>query len=522
MKSEYVVKKGDSLFSIDPQNWHQIYECNRDAIGNDPRLIRPGQQLDLHPCLAAPSQSIEAYASIAGLEIEGEKCERAKNGFRCGDAFVRLQDNNNLIYRPDKSLCHWTISSGLPASEIRTAVLDMAQELVDGMTDDFFRDEGLVDVSKAMADIGLLDEAQKTAYMIEDNIYRDSTLEYSAVAAADALSFNKAQETAYLIENNRRRNSIFKEIAIRMANAGFFDEAEGTIYIIEDNYDHFRGDILKGVAIAKANAGLFDEALDIANNMNELYRNRAEILTAIAVAKGGDEVFFKEAQYVAYMIENRYCRAMALSDIAVAKGGDDRLFEEAVEAASVGWRGDRDPALQYVANAMADTGFFDEAVRTSREIEGDWWRGNSRHHIGVAMAGAGLFDDALKMSHWNSEENVILVDIAMVMADAGLVDEAIKTVGMMKHSFHEEEKLALVMARAGLFDEAIETASWILPGWGRAEVLAAIAVAKGGDVGLFNEAIKEANMLDESSRVDTLSTIAVAMHQSEVTAPCPI
>ena len=48
----YTVQPGDSLFSIaqhfygDGNQWHQIYDyCNRQVVGQDPNLIRPGEVL---------------------------------------------------------------------------------------------------------------------------------------------------------------------------------------------------------------------------------------------------------------------------------------------------------------------------------------------------------------------------------------------------------------------------------------------------------------------------------------------
>jgi nucleoid-associated protein YgaU len=48
----YTVRKGDSLSKIakreygDAQQWHRIYEANRDIIDN-PDLIQPGQVLQI-------------------------------------------------------------------------------------------------------------------------------------------------------------------------------------------------------------------------------------------------------------------------------------------------------------------------------------------------------------------------------------------------------------------------------------------------------------------------------------------
>ena len=45
----YTVRKGDTLSAIAQRlglsSWHALYEANRDLIGPDPDLIRPGQVL---------------------------------------------------------------------------------------------------------------------------------------------------------------------------------------------------------------------------------------------------------------------------------------------------------------------------------------------------------------------------------------------------------------------------------------------------------------------------------------------
>jgi len=52
--STYNVQPGDSLFSIaqraygDGNQWHKIYDANKQVIGNDPNLIRPGEILHIH------------------------------------------------------------------------------------------------------------------------------------------------------------------------------------------------------------------------------------------------------------------------------------------------------------------------------------------------------------------------------------------------------------------------------------------------------------------------------------------
>ena len=51
----YTVQPGDTLSAIAlraygnaaEHYWHKIYKANKDVIGDDPNLIRPGQELDI-------------------------------------------------------------------------------------------------------------------------------------------------------------------------------------------------------------------------------------------------------------------------------------------------------------------------------------------------------------------------------------------------------------------------------------------------------------------------------------------
>jgi nucleoid-associated protein YgaU len=53
VKQIYVVKSGDSLSKIakelmgDAKRWPEIYELNKELIGDDPNLIHPGQELKI-------------------------------------------------------------------------------------------------------------------------------------------------------------------------------------------------------------------------------------------------------------------------------------------------------------------------------------------------------------------------------------------------------------------------------------------------------------------------------------------
>ncbi|WP_242920958.1 LysM peptidoglycan-binding domain-containing protein [Pontibacter liquoris] len=49
----YTVQSGDSLSKIakklygDANSWHKLYDANKQTIGDNPDLIRPGQRLDV-------------------------------------------------------------------------------------------------------------------------------------------------------------------------------------------------------------------------------------------------------------------------------------------------------------------------------------------------------------------------------------------------------------------------------------------------------------------------------------------
>jgi LysM repeat protein len=58
--SKYTVQPGDSLFSIAQQAYgdgnlsQKIYDANKQVIGNDPNLIRPGEVLFIPPVTPPP------------------------------------------------------------------------------------------------------------------------------------------------------------------------------------------------------------------------------------------------------------------------------------------------------------------------------------------------------------------------------------------------------------------------------------------------------------------------------------
>ena len=61
MADTYTIKAGDTLSAIAKQygtDWRTLYEANKDVIGGNPNMIRPGQTLSLpgtEPVTATPA-----------------------------------------------------------------------------------------------------------------------------------------------------------------------------------------------------------------------------------------------------------------------------------------------------------------------------------------------------------------------------------------------------------------------------------------------------------------------------------
>jgi len=72
--STYTVQTGDSLFSIaqqaygDGNQWQKIYDANKQVIGNDPNLIRPGEVLSIPP-ITPPHPKTCKVTAANGLNV---------------------------------------------------------------------------------------------------------------------------------------------------------------------------------------------------------------------------------------------------------------------------------------------------------------------------------------------------------------------------------------------------------------------------------------------------------------------
>ncbi|OLB55936.1 MAG: hypothetical protein AUI01_07200 [Ktedonobacter sp. 13_2_20CM_2_56_8] len=71
--SNYTVQPGDTLSSIaqraygDANQWQKIYDANKQVIGNDPNLIRPGEVLFIPPVTPPQPKTCKVTAAQSPL-----------------------------------------------------------------------------------------------------------------------------------------------------------------------------------------------------------------------------------------------------------------------------------------------------------------------------------------------------------------------------------------------------------------------------------------------------------------------
>ncbi|MEU4654623.1 peptidoglycan DD-metalloendopeptidase family protein [Streptomyces sp. NPDC023723] len=93
----YTVRAGDSLAKIaDAQHvsggWKKLYEDNRDAVGADPSLIRPGLKLTVGAEAEASTQSKDAAADSASATAEKKTAQPAADTSTASTGFVAPVD----------------------------------------------------------------------------------------------------------------------------------------------------------------------------------------------------------------------------------------------------------------------------------------------------------------------------------------------------------------------------------------------------------------------------------------------
>ena len=348
------------------------------------------------------AQTIETGTPIVGLEVEGDKCIKAENGFMCKDACVALTGNNKLIYDPSQKLCNWTIFNELSATKFEN-VLDMALVAANTLEEWDFEKKIYTTFSLIAADAGLLKDKA------------------AAVETANKIS-----------QFGEDKAAVLRDIAVTMAKAGLFVKAVKTANMIKFNGEWYKADALRQIAVAMAKAGLFVKAVKTANMIKDAWHR-------------GD---------------GRYCKAEALKDIAVVMANAS-LFVKAVKTANkIGVAGDKAGALRGIAVAMAKAGLFDEATKTANKIEdaeektyaladiaavktantigGKEKKTATPTDIAVAKGGdAKLFDEDVKTANaikdtW--KKAYALKDIAVAMAKAGLFDKAVETANTIKNA----------------------------------------------------------------------------------------
>lgn len=196
---------------------------------------------------------------------------------------------------------------------------------------------------------------------------------------------------------------------------------------------------------------VFDMALASANKIkNE--SDRAGALRKVAVAMASAGLFDKAMKTVESIVESNADvlpsepleqMALALSDIAVLKGGDHNLFNAAVKTAYRIIRSDcRANALIDIAVAKGgDLEVFREAVYAANSAP-KLFKNNYLERVAIAMAEFGMFDEVsniVAMIDQPHHKVKILIDVAIKKGgDAELFEEAIKTVALCELSRDEK------------------------------------------------------------------------------------
>ena len=73
--SNYTVQPGDTLYSIaqraygDGNKWQIIYDANKQVIGSNPNLLRPGEVLYIPPVTPPPQPKTCKVTAAQGLNI---------------------------------------------------------------------------------------------------------------------------------------------------------------------------------------------------------------------------------------------------------------------------------------------------------------------------------------------------------------------------------------------------------------------------------------------------------------------
>src|SRR2546421_10469572 len=84
--SNYTVQPGDTLSSIaqqaygDANQWQKIYDANKQVIGNDPNLIRPGEVLSIPALSPTPGSNYTVQAGDRLPSLSTPTCHDAHRG----------------------------------------------------------------------------------------------------------------------------------------------------------------------------------------------------------------------------------------------------------------------------------------------------------------------------------------------------------------------------------------------------------------------------------------------------------
>lgn len=151
--ASYTVKRGDSLSkiaaSLGLSSWRELYEANKDIIGGNPDLIRPGQTLTV-PGTESDSGSSGGSGSGGGggatnvgggVTVTDNTVSKAENQTRVGEGStdddpdtpdLTILTSKERKFYFDRSTGMWYVSYGLPNSN-RTMIFEATPAQMDAI-----------------------------------------------------------------------------------------------------------------------------------------------------------------------------------------------------------------------------------------------------------------------------------------------------------------------------------------------------------------------------------------------------
>ena len=348
----------------------------------------------------------------------------------------------------------------------------------------------------------------------------------------DVHSVAQAIENAVqAVESEYIRMSALLKLARILAEVGSYEAAERLARSIEGV--GWRGEALFEVAKVLVRAGCPDQARDVARSIEDTDK-RDEVL--LEVTKGlGRAGHSNQALCTARSIENSGKRAEALRNVAktLARAGADEAeaaFSESRKASRFSKDADENAeALSEVAQALAWTGYQEEAQEVASTIESEYVRSTTQQGVQRILSWPRSYEESWEMIHEPNariERDYGLWRASKVLAGGGRDKEALDAVRAIEWSYAASKALLDVervweLSDGGLKQkntrakvsraEKLVRANYSGEEGNKRRLEVVKALAELGD---YEEALEEAMSIeDRTHRSKTLSEVATTIQE---------